>query len=207
MEVDPFIVLGVPHTASAEQIAAAWRVLMRELHPDANASLSAAERSRLAERAAEANAAYNALKADLEGERLRHSTRTIAPRTSPSSTGPQWSPPPPMMPARIPGGWLFRRPLTWVLLALALVAGLVILNDIGSPRPARNPVTSTSYLPPVGWYAGNCLAGSQVVVPVRCTVDHSAKITAQVGATEYCPAGTDGTVFRDNVYFCVDSDQ
>ena len=112
-----------------------------------------------------------------------------------------------MMPARIPGGWLFRRPLTWVLLALALVAGLVILNDIGSPRPARNPVTSTSYVPPVGWYAGNCLAGSQVVVPVRCTVDHSAKITAQVGATEYCPAGTDGTVFRDNVYFCVDSDQ
>ena len=112
-----------------------------------------------------------------------------------------------MMPARIPGAWLFRRPVTWVLLALAFIAGLVILNDIGTPEPTQNTATPTSYVPPVGWYSGNCLAGSQVVVPVRCTAEHSAKITAQVGAAEYCPAGTDGTVFRDNVWFCVDKDQ
>ena len=179
---------------------------MRELHPDANANATEAERRRLTERASIVNAAYNALKSDLEGERARHSAPMRV--DAPGGTGsPQWTPPPPMMPARIPGAWLFTRPITWVLLALALVAGLVILNDIGSPKPAQNPGTPTSYAPPVGWYSGNCLAGTQVVVPVRCTADHSAKITAQVGATEYCPAGTDGTVFRDNVYFCIDQDQ
>lgn len=176
---------------------------MRSLHPDANAQATDAQRIALTARAAEVNAAYNALKQDLEGERRRHAT----PRTNTVSSMPQWTPPPPMMPARIPGGWLFRKPLTWVFLAIALVAGLVILNDIGTPQPSDNPGTPTSLVVPVGWYVGNCLAGTQVVVPVRCTEVHSAKITAQVGATEYCPVGTDGTVFRENVYYCIDKDQ
>lgn len=176
---------------------------MRELHPDANAGAPDAELRRLTDRASVVNAAYNALKSDLQGERQKW---TAPAASRPQAHSPQWTPAPPMMPARIPGGWLFRRPLTWVLLAVAFIAALVILNDVGSPEPAQNPGTPTSYVPPVGWYAGNCLAGSQVVVPVRCTAAHTAKITAQVGATEYCPAGTDGTVFRDNVYFCVDSD-
>ena len=179
---------------------------MRELHPDANPGLSGPEKQRLTDRAALVNAAYNALKTDLAGERRRHGP-SGQQADAHGSSQPQWIPVPPMMPARIPGAWLFRRPITWVLLTVAFVAALVILNDIGNPKPTQNPMTSTSYVPPVGWYAGNCLAGSQVVVPVRCTAEHSAKILAQVGATEYCPQGTDGTVFRENVYFCVDQDQ
>jgi DnaJ like chaperone protein len=35
---DPYAVLGVPRTASAEAIRAAWRALMRENHPDSLAS-------------------------------------------------------------------------------------------------------------------------------------------------------------------------
>ena len=58
----------------------------------------------------------------------------------------------------------------------------------------------------MGWYVGNCLVGTQVVVPVRCTHEHDSKIVAQVGAEEYCPAQSDATVFRNNVYFCVDTD-
>ena len=180
---------------------------MRELHPDANASATDAERARLSARAAEVNAAYNALKTDLEGERRRHTSPSPSPQSGGAPGATQWTPPPPMMPARIPGGWLFRRPLTWVLLGVAFVAGLVILNEVGTPEPAQNPGTPTSLVQQVGWYPGNCLAGTQIVVPVRCSAEHIAKITARVGAQEYCPQGTDATVFRENVYFCVDKDQ
>lgn len=205
MADDPFRVLGVTVTATADEITDAWRARMRELHPDANAGASETEKAALTARAAAVNAAYNELKSDLAAARER-----VAPirNERPAATSShQWVQPPPMMPARIPGGWLFRRPLTWVLLAVAMLAGLVILNEIGTPEPAQNPVTQTSYVPPVGWYAGNCVAGTQVVVPVRCSVEHTGRITAQVGAQEYCPAGTDATVLRENVFFCVDKDQ
>ena len=32
---------------------------------------------------------------------------------------------------------------------------------------------------------GNCLVGTQVVVPVRCTHEHDSKIVAQVGAKRH----------------------
>ena len=206
MTPDPFRTLGVPYSASQEEITEAWRVLVRDLHPDANPGANAVERQRLTARVAVVNAAHNELKADLAAARARW--EPSPDRAAATGTAAQmWSEPPQLLPVRIPGAQLFRSPLAWVLMALALVLGLVFLNTAGNPSPARGPVTSTSLYVPAGWNVGNCLAGDGVVVPVRCSVDHSARITAQVGAEEYCPAGTDGTVYRDNVYFCVDTDQ
>lgn len=205
MTPDPFKILGVPYSASPEEITEAWRSLVRELHPDANPHATAVERQRLTVRAAQVNAAHNELKSDPAAARARW--EPSAAQTHGAAGQPLHSEPPQLLPVRIPGAWLFRSPLAWFLMALALVLGLVVLNTAGNPQPARNPLTSTSLGIPAGWNVGNCLAGDGVAVPVRCESPHAARITAQVGAQEYCPEGTDGTVYRDNVYFCVDTDQ
>lgn len=206
MNPDPFRVLGVAYSATPEEITEAWRTLVRDLHPDANPGVSAVERQRLTVRAAQVNAAHNELKSDLAASRARWDTTAVGASSAGVRNQPLYSEPPQLLPVRIPFAWLFRSPLAWVLMALALVLGLVVLNSVGNPEPARNPLTSTTVWAPAGWNVGNCLAGDGVVVPVRCDKPHSARITAQVGAEEYCPAGTDGTVYRENVYFCVDTD-
>lgn len=206
---DPFRVLGVPYSASPAQVYEAWRAAIKRLHPDAAPHASADTRARLTDETARVNAAYQSLRTDLEGMRdLFDPSRTAArPAGSSAHSGstvqqhvPQY------VPARVPGGWLFRRPVTWILLTIAFLAGLVVLNDIGSPAPAQSPTVSTTREAPAGWYVGNCLAGTQTVVPVKCEHPHTGRIVARVGAQEYCPAETDGTVYRENVYFCVDTD-
>ena len=61
-DTDPYAILGVPSSASDEQVEAAYRKLMSEFHPDRVAT-SAAEIRELAERRTrEANAAYDQIK-------------------------------------------------------------------------------------------------------------------------------------------------
>jgi hypothetical protein len=195
---DPFRTLGVPYDVTPQGIDDAWRNLMRELHPDANPTASEVELRRLTTRAAEVNAAHNRLRNNLAQERLRF---------GPVAAGsPRPIEPPVLLPVRVPGGELFRRPTTWVVIAVALVVGLLILNKLGSPETPRGPVTSTSLTMSPGWYVGNCVAGDMTVVPVRCSNNHSGRIVAQVGAEQYCPEAADGAVFRNNVYFCIDTD-
>lgn len=195
---DPFRTLGVPYDVTPQGVDDAWRTRMRELHPDANAGASDAELRRLTTRTAEVNAAHHRLRTNLALERERH-----AP---PAPGAPLATESPAMLPVRLPGGDLFRRPLTWVLLTIAVVAGLLILSEVGSPGTPRGPVTSTSLTLSPGWYVGNCVAGDVTVAPVRCSNEHSGRIVAQVGAEQYCPEAADGAVFRNNVYFCIDTD-
>ena len=203
---DPFRTLGVSYSATQAQVYEAWRETIKRLHPDAAPHASDDTRARLTEETARVNAAYQALRTDLEGMRERFDPSRPAPQPAGRPVQNNAAGIPQYVPARIPGGWLFRRPITWILLSIAFVAGLIVLNDIGSPEPAQNPTVSTSAQLPAGWYVGNCLVGTQTVVPVRCEHQHSARIVARVGAQEYCPPETDGTVFRENVYFCIDTD-
>lgn len=200
---DPFGVLGVGHDASASEIDEAWRTRMRRLHPDANPGADETELRRLTSLAAEANDAHARLRRNLAAERLRWSPAQPGAPT-PAGMG---SDTPVLLPVRIPGGDLFRRPLTWVVLTVALVLGLLLLNQVGSPAPADSPGTPTSLTRSPGWYVGNCVAGDgQFVVPVRCSDVHSGRIVGQVGAEQYCPEVSDGTVYRNNVYYCIDID-
>src|SRR5690348_15543451 len=86
---DPYVCLGVPRTAAAEEIAKAFRQLAKKLHPDANTSDPEA-----AERFAEINAAHQILgdekrrrafdrgKIDVEGRPHRSRTRRSALATT-----------------------------------------------------------------------------------------------------------------------------
>src|SRR5215211_6756620 len=60
--VDPYVVLGVAHTASSEEVAAAYRDLAKQWHPDRRGE----EGDR---RMAEINIAYELLRAGAQQER------------------------------------------------------------------------------------------------------------------------------------------
>jgi hypothetical protein len=201
MARDPFHVLGVAHDATATEVDAAWREQMRRLHPDANPGADAVTLARLTALAAEVNAAHALLRGDLAGQRALWAPRPAGSPAMPVGESPV------LLPVRIPGGDLFRRPITWVVLTVAAVVGLLLLNAVGNPAPPESPGTPTSLTRSPGWYVGSCVAGTgDVVVPVRCSEQHSGLIVAQTGAQQYCPATAEGAVFRDNVYFCIDVD-
>ena len=130
---DPFGVLGVAHDASAAEIDEAWRTRMRRLHPDANPGAGETELRRLTALAAEVNDAHARLRNNLAAERARWSPAQPGAPTSPGLG----SDTPVLLPVRIPGGNLFRRPLTWAVLTVALVIGLLLLNQVGNPALGR----------------------------------------------------------------------
>ena len=68
---DPFRLLGVPYHADAEAVRRAFRERARQTHPDRGGSTEAFHAAR---------AAYDALSADLEGERARWRPPTPAGR-------------------------------------------------------------------------------------------------------------------------------
>jgi len=63
-EEDPYALLGVPRAATAEELRAAWKQLMRENHPDSLASRGVPEEfiARAGEKVARINAAWDRIK-------------------------------------------------------------------------------------------------------------------------------------------------
>jgi curved DNA-binding protein CbpA len=60
--VNHFEILGVPLDATQEQVAAAYRVRARQLHPDTKPDATPAERARLTEAMAQLNEAWSVLR-------------------------------------------------------------------------------------------------------------------------------------------------
>jgi hypothetical protein len=84
--MDPHGVLGVPPTATPEEIAATYRRLAKEWHPDRGGGGGAAE-----SRMAEINAAYDLLRAT--AWTARHETHAAAPDPTPGTGHGDWLPP------------------------------------------------------------------------------------------------------------------
>lgn len=72
---DPFEVLGVPESASAEDIRRAYRDLVRRHHPDRFGNASPSERARVHKRMAAITAAYRMINDPRELERYRRLSR------------------------------------------------------------------------------------------------------------------------------------
>jgi curved DNA-binding protein CbpA len=66
---NPFSVLGIPITASSEEVAAAWKVKVKQLHPDRYPNAPEEILEKLTGQVSRVNAAYEVLKRDLEGTR------------------------------------------------------------------------------------------------------------------------------------------
>jgi hypothetical protein len=66
---NPFDVLGIAITASSEEVTAAWKVKVKQLHPDRYPDAPEEVRRKLTEEIARINAAHELLKRDLEGMR------------------------------------------------------------------------------------------------------------------------------------------
>jgi hypothetical protein len=81
MRADPFAVLGVAPTASADEVAAAYRSLAKRWHPDR------AEGPQAARRMAEINAAYDLLRSERWLARRGRSNPPPAPTTSVTRRG------------------------------------------------------------------------------------------------------------------------
>lgn len=97
MADDPFLVLGVPRTASDEEIRRRYRQLVKELHPDVNPSAAAEERFKKVTVAfdvigdAARRKAYERGEIDAAGDPRRPTGRPGGPGASPGQGGARWS--------------------------------------------------------------------------------------------------------------------
>ena len=73
---NPFVVLGVTNNASIDEITAAWKVKVKQLHPDRYPNSPDEITKKLTEEMSKVNAAYDQLKKDLEGMRRIYSEAT-----------------------------------------------------------------------------------------------------------------------------------
>jgi len=69
---NPFSILGVSVTASSEDVAAAWKAKVKQLHPDRYPDAPEEVLRKLTEEISRVNAAHDLLKRDLEGERRNY---------------------------------------------------------------------------------------------------------------------------------------
>jgi len=75
-EENPFVVLGVPTSASIDEVATAWREKAKGLHPDKFPHVSKEITELLNREMARINSAYTSIKNDPEGQRRRFSAET-----------------------------------------------------------------------------------------------------------------------------------
>jgi len=102
MAIDnPFVLLGVGETATLEEITDAWKEKVKKLHPDRYPDVSPEFREALNRETARVNAAYQVLKTDLAGSRVKF--RSDAPPSQTSESGSSEEPQP-ERPRRRPTG-------------------------------------------------------------------------------------------------------
>jgi hypothetical protein len=136
-EIDPYAVLGVPRSATREEIARAYRTLAKRLHPDAGTDVAAVAMARV-------NEAWRILSDPMRrgawdrlhgvGVTAPHWVPPPAPRAAPEA--PRRPPEPAAMPAGRDSGWLAVGVLGVAAIAVAVV--MIGVNFFAGSAPASD---------------------------------------------------------------------
>lgn len=152
-EIDPYAVLGVPRSATREEIARAYRTLAKRLHPDAGTDAASVAMSRV-------NEAWQILSDPMRrrGWDARHAMATaphwrVAPVAVPATDIPRRPPRTPLPRTRRDSGWLAVAVLAVCALLVATV--MVFINATMGPPPEDDGETFTSsevtFVHPPAW--------------------------------------------------------
>ena len=212
-------VLGIPESASADEVRRAHRQLARVLHPDRQAGASAAEQSLAERRMREVNAAWTALSDPQRRAAYDRSLRAArtgpvsagASATATAAKGPMASrfvddepttdraaevdPDEPDLPAA--QFWLLRRgPLVAALVvgALVFVVSAYAGGDRSSPRPANS---------------AGCVrvVAEDQVIRIGCLERNDGTIVGRAAQKLDCPDGARGVlVTGETDFLCVRTD-
>ena len=112
-EIDPYSVLGVPRTASRDEIARAYRRLAKENHPDAGTTVPTMAMARI-------NEAWHILSDPIRRSRWERLNTVIAPphwAPGPEEVARRPRPMPEAPPSRMDSGWV----------AIGVLAGVVVV--------------------------------------------------------------------------------
>lgn len=199
-------VLGIPESASADEVRRAHRQLAQVLHPDRQAGSSAAEKSLAERRMREVNAAWTALSDP--GRRAEYDRSLRAARTGPVAAGASATATgargpmaarfveddqefdrasevdpdePELSPAHF---WLLRRgPLVAALLVGALV--FVVTAYAGGERQASRPASTAECVRQVA---------DDKYIRIGCLEQNDGTVVGQAPEVLACPAGQRGVL-------------
>ena len=210
--------LGVPRSASMEEIRRAYRQLARRLHPDRHLHSPPDEAARAERRMREVNAAWAVL-SDGEAKRrydqaLRAST--VPPRPSPGAARAASAPPRPAPTTSplyghvdvAPGEGVWRaifRVMPW-LVVIVVLGGIFVFTAFAagsgdSPAAGRDEPTT---LPTAS--VGDCVryASANVLHLVDCATPNQGRIVEKVPNGRPCPPGSDMRYLpAEGLYACI----
>jgi hypothetical protein len=176
-EIDPYSILGVPRTASRDEIARAYRRLAKQHHPDAGASVPTTAMARI-------NEAWHILSDPMRRARWERLNTVIAPPhwgSAPVEVARRPRPVPQAPPSPMDSGWV----AIGVLAGVAVVVGVLMIGVSLAAQPADDRARfvddQVTFVHPPDW---NVAAGDGTDPASHRVVAHL--VSFSIATRDYC---------------------